>query len=170
MERRYHKKNVGKNSILKLLSLCTILMAATVIVLLIPRQYVVKGLSMEPTLSEGDSLYYTRFRTLGYGDLVVFQQHEYGLMVKRVIGLPGDHISVNEDGSVIRNGEPLVEPYIEQDALGNSAADEITVEEGKLFVLGDNRAVSIDSRDARIGQISFESVLGSVDRAVRSFD
>jgi signal peptidase I len=138
--------------------------------LLIPRQYAVKGLSMEPTLSEGDYLYYTRFRTPGYGDLVVFQQPEYGLMVKRVIGLPGDRISVNADGSVIRNGVPLIEPYIEPDMLGNSAMAETTVEENMLFVLGDNRAVSIDSRDARIGQISAESVLGSVEKSVRLFE
>ncbi len=169
MERRCKRKTTKQNTVLKLLSIASLILAAAIVVLLIPRQYIVKGLSMEPTLSEGDCLYYTRFRTPGYGDLVVFQQHEYGLMVKRVIGLPGDRIAVNADGSVIRNGEPLIEPYIETDMLGNSSIEEIDVEEGKLFVLGDNRAVSIDSRDARIGQISIQSVLGSVDKAVRSF-
>lgn len=169
MERRYRQKSIRKTPALKLLSIAVLLLIAASVVLIIPRQYTVKGFSMEPMLSEGDNLYYTRFHTPSYGDLVVFQQPEYGLMVKRVIGLAGDRISVNADGSVIRDGEPLIEPYIETDTLGNSAMTEITVEEGKLFVLGDNRAASIDSRDARIDQISIESVFGSVDKSVRSF-
>jgi signal peptidase I len=137
----------------------------------IPQKHVVQGLSMEPTLNEGDNLYYTKFQNPAYGDLIIFQTQnpKYGYMVKRVIGLEGDQISVNADGSVIRNGEPLIEPYIETDKLGNSAMAEVTVEKGKLFVLGDNRAVSVDSRDTTIGQISRESVYGTVTRSVHIF-
>lgn len=182
MEQRHRQKNTSSraarsnkgrnNSALRRLSIAALLLLAAIGVLLIPRQYTVKGLSMEPTLSEGDCLYYTRFHTPGYGDMIVFQagKPEYGLIIKRVIGLAGDRITVNADGSVIRNGEPLIEPYIEPDTLKNSAMAEIRVEEGKLFVLGDNRAASIDSRDARIGQISVELVYGTVASATRSFE
>ena len=174
MEHRYREKtvstraayrqNIRKRHTLKYLCIAAFLLLAAIGVLLVPRQYTVKGLSMEPTLNEGDCLSYTRFNTPTYGDLIVFQADdpEYGLLVKRIIGLAGDRIQVNANGSVIRNGEPLIEPYIETDTLGNSAMAEIMVEEGKLFVLGDNRAVSIDSRDTRIGQISAQSVCGTV--------
>ncbi len=182
MEQKRRQKNISsgagrsnkrrKNPALRLLSIAALLLLAAIGVLLIPCQYTVKGLSMEPTLYEGDRLYYTRFHTPGYGDLIVLQVNgpECGLVVKRVIGLAGDRITVNADGSVIRNGEPLIEPYIDLDTLGNCAMAEITVEEGKLFVLGDNRAASIDSRDARIGQIFVESVCGGVAKAIRSFE
>lgn len=171
MEKRYgRKKKYGecrfngrrKSYLLRALCIASVVLISAIAVLLIPRQYTVRGLSMEPTLNDGDNLNYTRFNTPRYGDLIVFQEKQYGLIVKRVIGLPGDRISVNADGSVLRNGEPLVEPYIKTDKFKNSAMDEVTVEAGKLFVMGDNRAESIDSRDARIGEISIDSVYGTV--------
>ncbi|MCE5189125.1 MAG: signal peptidase I [Eubacteriales bacterium] len=135
------------------------------------RRYTVEGESMEPSLREGDVLYYTGFQQYGYGDLVIFQGREaYGMIVKRVIGLPGDRIQVYSDGSVARNNVLLEESYIKPDELGNSAMREITVGEGKLFVMGDNRAESIDSRDARIGQITISSVHGKVEKIVRLED
>jgi signal peptidase I len=126
---------------------------------------------MEPSLREGDVLYYTGFQQYGYGDLVIFEVKEaYGMIVKRVIGLPGDRIQVYSDGSVARNSVLLEESYLKPDELGNSAMQEITVGEGMLFVLGDNRAESIDSRDARIGQIPISSVRGKVEKIVRMED
>lgn len=155
----------------KILSITMLVLLLEIGMLQIPQKHVVQGLSMEPTLNEGDNLYYTKFHNPTYGDLIIFQTQnpKYSYMVKRVIGLAGDRISVNADGSVIRNGEPLIEPYIKVDKLGNSTMAEVTVEKGKLFVLGDNRAVSIDSRDTTIGQIPRESVYGTITRSVHMF-
>lgn len=147
------------------------LMLFTLVLMLSNRRYTVEGASMEPSLREGDILYYTGFQTYGYGDLIIFQgKEEYGMLVKRVIGLPGDRIQISSDGSVTRNNVLLEESYAKADKLGNSAMREITVGEGMLFVLGDNRAESIDSRDARVGQISLGSVHGKVEKIVRLED
>ena len=166
--------NVGARGRIHFLSLYAGLiglLALTLAYMLGSRCYTVEGVSMEPSLQEGDVLYYTGFQQYGYGDLVIFQGRDaYGMIVKRVIGLPGDHIQVGSDGSVIRNNVLLEESYMKPDELGNSAMREVTVGDGMLFVLGDNRAESIDSRDARIGQVPVSSVRGKVGKIVRMED
>ena len=151
-----------------LLRIFAVLLLLSVAALLYVRQYTVTGDSMEPTLMAGDRVFYVGFTRAEYGDLIIFDAGEpYGLVVKRVAGLPGERIEITPDGRLIRNGEPVEEAYILPDALGNSAMEEITVESGKLFVLGDHRAVSIDSRDIRVGQIREETVRGIVTRMLR---
>ena len=152
-----------------LLKIIIFLLLLFVLALLYIRQYTVTGVSMEPTLMAGDRVFYVGFSGADYGDLVIFDAGApYGLVVKRVAGLPGDRVSVTAEGRLIRNGEPIEESYILPDALGNSAMAEITVESGKLFVLGDHRAASIDSRDVRVGQIAVSSVRGVVTQMLRS--
>jgi signal peptidase I len=144
---------------------------ALVISMLSVRYYMVSGGSMLPSLQEGDILYYTSFQTYSYGDLIIFRGDKtYGMIVKRVIGLPGDTIEINSDGCVIRNNVLIEEDYIECDELGNSAMPPVVVGDGMLFVLGDNRAESIDSRDIRIGQIQIENVYGKVEKIVRAIN
>jgi len=101
-----------------------------------------------------------------HGDLIMIETYlidENGNLrdlVKRVIGLPGDNIEIR-DGGVYRNGQLLDEPYVK----GETAAGEmeqVLVPEGYLFVLGDNRRISIDSRDARIGYVEYEQIIGKV--------
>lgn len=124
---------------------------------------------MEPTLMAGDRVFYVGFVQANYGDLVIFHAGEtYGLVIKRVVGLPGDRIEIKADGSLIRNGAMEEEEYMIPDPYGNSAMPETVIESGKLFVLGDNRAKSIDSRDIRVGQISLDSIRGIVTRMLRS--
>lgn len=146
-----------------------ILLLLASLALLYIRQYTVTGASMEPTLMEGDRVFYVGFVQPNRDDLVIFDAGDvYGLVIKRVVGLPGDVIQITPDGHVIRNGQALDEGYLIPDAYGNSATAEITVESGKLFVLGDNRAASIDSRDIRIGQIPIDSVRGVVTNMLRN--
>ena len=151
-----------------LLSICIILLLIASLSLLYIRQYTVTGDSMKPTLMAGDRVFYVGFVKPSYGDLIIFDAGDvYGLVIKRVEGLPGDVIQITADGHVVRNGQSQEETYLIPDAYGNSATQEITVESGKLFVLGDNRAASIDSRDVRIGQISSDSVRGVVTNMLR---
>jgi len=123
---------------------------------------------MEPTLMAGDRVFYVGFVQPNYGNLIIFDAGDvYGLVIKRVAGLPGDVIQITPDGHLLRNGQLQDEAYMMPDSFGNSATQEITIESGKLFVLGDNRAASIDSRDVRIGQIPIRSVRGVVTNMLR---
>jgi signal peptidase I len=166
-EQAAHPRRSGKASKI-LLCICITILLLAALALMYIRQYTVTGVSMEPTLMAGDRVFYVGFSEADYGDIVIFDAGDvYGLVIKRVVGLPGDTIEITQDGHLVRNGALQEEAYLIPDSLGNSAMQQITVENGKLFVLGDNRASSIDSRDVRVGQISFDSVRGVVTRMIR---
>jgi signal peptidase I len=167
-ERMQRPRRKKKRASLTLVLILVVLLLCAAAATLYIRQYTVTGDSMEPTLMAGDRVFYVGFVQANYGDLVIFDAGEtYGLVIKRVAGLPGDRIEIEPDGTLIRNGETVAEGYIIPDAYGNSAMAEITIENGKLFVLGDNRAQSIDSRDVRVGQIAMDTVRGVVTRMLR---
>lgn len=120
----------------------------------------VDGISMQPTLEDGEFLLVNKmsyvFGEVERGDIIVFHfplnpQEE---LIKRVIGLPGDHVVV-KDSRVFINGQPLDEPYIAQAPLYYG---DWVVTEGHLFVLGDNRNNSNDSKDW--GMLPRENVVG----------
>lgn len=125
--------------------------------------YIVDGNSMLPTLHDQERVIVNK---LGYrlhapkrGDVVVF---EYALepwrdFVKRVIGLPGDQVEV-KGGRVLVNGTPLEEPYLGASTLGRYGP--VTVKPGTVFVLGDNRNFSMDSRDASVGLVPLTAIKG----------
>jgi signal peptidase I len=129
---------------------------------------VVREHSMEDTLHNGDYIFLARqaysFGEFEHGDIVVFESFLLGEnganknLVKRVIGLPGDTIEIH-DGFVWRNGEKLIEPYT-KDGRTDGELGEVTVPEHGLFVLGDNRQNSTDSRSPTIGYINEVEVLG----------
>lgn len=136
---------------------------------------VVVGNSMNPTLEDGDRILVTHGGyTLQYGDVVaVWAAHlnnrdtgEKGeLIVKRVIGLPGDVIYIDDEGTVFRNGEELQEDYINPfDVYENkgNAAYPLTVDDNCVFVLGDNRNHSTDSRFVNVG--SSDIYVGCIDQ------
>ncbi|HHU84707.1 MAG TPA: signal peptidase I [Clostridiales bacterium] len=125
----------------------------------------VEGHSMNPTLVDGDWLVVsTGFYAPEYEDIVIVSREitDEEPLVKRVIGLPGDVIDIDfVSGVVTRNGEILQEDYIAE--LTKSQYDvefPVTVPEYSVFVMGDNRNHSSDSRVGRIGMIEFERILG----------
>ncbi len=131
----------------------------------------VQGESMLPTLQSGQRLLITSFpRALQYGDIVIIDEYtSYGKpLVKRVIGMEGDTIDIDfEAGVVYRNGEALDEPYTaEPTYLQETVEFPVTVPEGCIFVLGDNRNYSTDSRDVRVGFVDLRDVLGCVIQQV----
>ncbi len=141
-----------------------------VVYLFIMQPNQVKGPSMEPTFRSGEYIFTSKvtykFRPMERGDVVVFKSpknpdQEY---IKRIIGLPGDTVKVR-GGEVFVNGAQLSENYISDKTSvfeGGFAQEDvqITVPSGKLFVMGDNRPHSSDSRE--FGPIDQESLIGQV--------
>ena len=113
----------------------------------------VPSTSMEPTIEPKSFIINWRFPFLvgdpipNHGDIVVFRPggQDRRLLVKRVIGLPGDQISF-EGGYVFRNGEKLDEPYLQTEGVTYSDTERFSVPDGCIFVMGDNRLHSRDSR------------------------
>ena len=116
--------------------------------------------SMEPTLMTGDTVIFTSFQSPKKGDIIEFKYDDERLS-KRVIGVPGDVISFSDDGQLIVNGEKINEPYIKTpNSTFPALKDSYTIPEGKLFVLGDNRLDSCDSRFWENPYINKSDVIG----------
>lgn len=122
----------------------------------------VSGDSMNPTLQDRDIIVLVKTDQMKTGDLCGFYWQNK-LLLKRVIGLPGDIIALDEDGVVTVNGEVLDEPYVDELALGECDIKfPYQVPENRYFVLGDHRATSIDSRSSVIGCVEKSQVVGRV--------
>ena len=122
----------------------------------------VSGDSMTPTLNDGDILLTCNTDSVTYGDLCCVSWQNK-MLLKRVIGLPGDVISIEPDGSVYVNDALLDEPYVLEKSLGQCDIQfPYKVPDQQIFILGDNRSRSADSRSADIGCISREQIVGKV--------
>lgn len=150
-----------------------ILIAVCIITLVKP--IIVKKTSMEPTLYENDYLMvskqaYNLFGEPKRGDIVVFPQDDgtvTELYIKRVIGLPGELVSIS-DGLVYINGEPLDEDYT-KDGITMGDVKDYLVPPGTVYVLGDNREVSIDSRTEAVGCVDIDEITGKAMLRVYPF-
>lgn len=122
----------------------------------------ISGDSMEPSLSDGEIVILQKTSDFETGDVVAFY-YQSKLLIKRVIGQAGDYIDMDTEGNVYVNGELINEPYVTDKSLGDC---EITfpyqVPDGRIFVLGDHRSVSLDSRSRAIGCVSQEQIMGKV--------
>ena len=124
----------------------------------------VRGDSMAPTLRPGehlaiDKLTY-RFRSPHVGELVTAHDPSGGgTIVKRVVAVGGDSVGI-EDGVLVRNGQPVVEDYTDKDGMDGYFHGPVAVPPGFVFLLGDNRATSVDSRS--FGPVALDAIEGRV--------
>lgn len=122
----------------------------------------VSGVSMEPTLEDGQVIVLEKSGKFKTGDLIGFY-YQNKILLKRVIGQAGDYIDIDADGNVYVNDEKLDEPYLKDQALGECDINlPYQVPDGKIFVMGDHRSKSIDSRSKLVGCVSDEQVVGRV--------
>lgn len=164
------KENKVMNSIIEWVKVFASAIVLAFVITLFIKPTLVRGDSMVPTLHEND---YLIINKIGYrisepknGDVVVFKSdlaQEDGTnknLVKRVIGIPGDKVVI-KDGNVYVNGKQLQEDYLEEGTYTEGDTD-ITVPENKIFVLGDNRKISLDSRSELVGLVDIDKLEGKV--------
>lgn len=122
----------------------------------------VTGTSMTPTLQNDQVIICNKLAECQKGDVVAFYYNNK-VLIKRVIGVAGDIIDISGDGVVSVNGEPLDEPYVSELALGECDIElPYQVPDNRIFVMGDHRSVSIDSRSTSVGCVAIENVIGKV--------
>ena len=156
-------------------SLVSALMICVLVFVFVVRVMDVHGTSMEPTLRNGDKLLVSHlFYEPQRGDVVVFRKESYDenkALVKRVIAVEGDTVNIDFDAGIVYvNGEPI-DDYV--DVLTKTKIDFIgpqTVPENCVFVMGDNRNASTDSRDKRIGMVDKRLIIGKALLVIYPFD
>lgn len=122
----------------------------------------ITGDSMESALSQGNFVILTKTKELERGELCAFYWRNK-MLVKRVIGLPGETINIDFEGNVYINDRIIDEPYIIKKSLGTVNIEfPYKIQENEYFVLGDNRENSVDSRSLEIGAISKDRMIGKL--------
>ena len=156
-QKAYNKALRGTVYVLTIVAAVAVLIATLVLPVL-----QIEGTSMEPTLHNGDIVLLMKTTRFERGDLCGFTWNNK-LLIKRVIGVPGDWIEIDTDGTVYLNGEKLDEPYVEQKAFGECDLEfPFQVPQEQYFVVGDMRESSIDSRNTLIGCIPKDQIVGKV--------
>ena len=165
--KNYHR--VLWSTIYTLITVAAIAILVAVLLLPVLRIY---GTSMNPTLTEGDiviSLKGSKFQT---GDVIAFYYNNK-ILVKRVIANAGDWVDIDKDGNVYVNNQLIDEPYLTQadKALGEcNIILPYQVPESRIFVMGDNRATSVDSRNTAVGCVAEEQIVGKIYWCVWPFE
>ena len=120
------------------------------------------GTSMAPTLTNGNIVVSVKGNDFQPGDVIAFYYNNK-ILVKRVIAVPGDWVDIDEKGTVYVNNQELQEPYLEEKALGDCNIQlPYQVPENRIFVMGDHRSVSVDSRNTAVGCVAEEQIVGKI--------
>lgn len=130
----------------------------------------VTGTSMTPTLQNDELVICRKYGNFEQGDVIAFYFNNK-ILLKRVIGVSGDIIDISEDGTVYVNGEVIDEPYLNEKAFGECDLDlPYQVPDERVFVMGDHRATSVDSRSTSVGCIANEAIVGEVMLRIWPFE
>ncbi len=120
------------------------------------------GSSMTPTLEDGEIVVAQKTSSFETGDVLAFYYNNK-ILIKRVIASPGDWVDIKEDGTVYVNQEELYEPYVSEKSLGEcDLTFPYQVPESRIFVMGDHRSVSVDSRSSTVGCVAQEQIVGHI--------
>lgn len=156
------RKSYGRVALGVLVSLVTTAAAIILVTNLWISVLQVEGSSMNPTLKINDIVLAVTGANPVKGDVIAFH-HNNKLHIKRVVAVAGDEVGIDGEGVVTVNGKRLNEPYAAELSLGScDIIFPFQVPAGTVFVLGDNRPVSLDSRDSRFGPVDRERIVGKV--------
>lgn len=166
IEREYERVKYNKRyrSVLAstIYALITVAAVAVLIATLLLPVLQIYGTSMTPCLTEGDIVVSVKGSNFQQGDIISFYYNNK-ILVKRVIAREGEWVDIDEDGNVLVNGIPLEEPYLKEKALGDCDIDlPYQVPDNRLFVMGDHRTTSQDSRNTAIGCVTEEQIVGKI--------
>ena len=162
LRRERHKRSY-RSTLLSTVSALVIVAAVAVLVsmLALPVLQVV-GESMTPLLHQGEIIISPKGSKFQKGDIIAFYFNNK-ILVKRVIANAGEWVNIDADGNVFINDEPLEEPYLTDKALGDTNITlPYQVPDGKIFVMGDHRSTSSDSRNTAVGCVAEEQIVGRV--------
>lgn len=162
LSRVKYKERYGRTLTSTVYTLITVAAIAILVATLLLPILQIYGTSMAPTLQDGDIVLTVKTSKFETGDVIAFYYNNK-ILVKRVIATSGDWVSMDEDGDVTINGNLLNEPYVVDKSVGECNIDfPYQVPEERLFVMGDHRSVSIDSRSTTVGCISQEQIVGKL--------
>ena len=148
-----------KSTFLTIISVIAAFFLISTLVLPVFRTY---GDAMQPTLKEGQLVVTLRTTKVKSGDLICFYYNNK-VLIKRVIAVGGDTVNIDWHGNVSVNDVKLDEPYITEEAFGEcNVSLPFKVPLSKVFVMGDNRSASVDSRHTEVGCISQEQIIGKL--------
>lgn len=120
------------------------------------------GSSMTPTLQDGEIVFSVKSTDMEQGDIIAFYYNNK-ILVKRVIAGPADWVNIDQDGTVWVNDVVLEEPYLNEKSFGDADIEfPYQVPDGKIFVMGDHRSTSVDSRHTAVGCVAEEQIVGKI--------
>ena len=162
VDRVHYRRDFSRvmvNTIYSLVVVAAVAVLVAVLLLPILRIY---GHSMNDTLDEGDIVVSLKGSDFKTGDIIAFYYNNK-ILIKRVIGKAGDWVDIDQDGNVYVNGNLIDERYLDEKACGECNIElPYQVPESKVFVMGDNRSVSVDSRNTAVGCVAEEQIVGKV--------
>lgn len=156
---RHQYRSVFRSTIFTLITVAAVAVLVATLWMPVLQIY---GSSMTPTLVNGNIVVSVKESNFQHGDVIAFYYNNK-ILVKRVIAGPGDWVNIDGDGTVYVNDKKLEEPYLTDKALGDCDIDlPYQVPESRLFVMGDHRSVSVDSRNTAVGCVAEEQVVGKL--------
>lgn len=152
-------RSVLRSTIYSLITVAAIAVLITTLWFPVLRVY---GNSMTPTLQNGEIIFTVKMSEFEPGDIIAFYYNNK-ILIKRVIARSGEWVNMDADGNVYVNETLLDEPYLDEKAFGDCNIElPYQVPEGRVFVMGDHRSTSVDSRNSAVGCVAQEQIVGKI--------
>jgi signal peptidase I len=162
LRRERYRRNYNRVLRSTLFTLISVAAVAILIAMLFMPVLQIYGTSMSPCLEDGEIVVTVKRGDFKQGDVISFYYNNK-ILVKRIIAFPGDWVNIDQEGNVTVNGKQLEEPYLTDKAYGDvNITLPYQVPDGKLFVMGDHRSTSADSRNTAVGCVAEEQIVGKM--------